>query len=115
LLESYGIGQPVFFRAAAAGAILRLCSACVSALTDIDSRLKARAIVKENELQITVNGMRREVAERTTVADLLARLDVRPQQVAVEVNRDLVPRTRHEAHVLAANDVVEIVTLVGGG
>jgi len=72
-------------------------------------------IDKENELQITINGMVREVAERTTVADLLARLEMRPQQVAVEVNRDLVPRTRHQTHVLSANDTVEIVTLVGGG
>ena len=66
-------------------------------------------------VQIIVNGALREVAATITVADLLKSLDLRPQQVAVEVNRKLVPRTRHESHVLKAGDCVEIVTLVGGG
>jgi thiamine biosynthesis protein ThiS len=35
--------------------------------------------------------------------------------VAVEVNRQLVRRIAHEAHVLHEGDVIEVVTLVGGG
>lgn len=66
-------------------------------------------------MHITLNGTRREVADRSTVADLLTELDLRPQQVAVEVNRELVPRTRHQNRVLTRDDNVEIVTLVGGG
>lgn len=66
-------------------------------------------------MQIAINGTPREVAEGITVAELLVRLELRPQQVAVEVNRELVPRTRHPAQVLLAGDAVEIVTLVGGG
>ena len=62
-----------------------------------------------------MNGSPREVSERATVADLLTQLNVRAQQVAVEVNRAVVPRDRHAQHVLASNDAVEIVTLVGGG
>ena len=34
---------------------------------------------------------------------------------AVEVNRTLVPRSRHESHQLQDGDRVEVVTLVGGG
>jgi sulfur carrier protein len=66
-------------------------------------------------VRITINGTAREVADGISVAELLTRLELRPQQVAVEVNRELVPRMRHPEHVLLLGDAVEIVTLVGGG
>lgn len=66
-------------------------------------------------MQITVNGMPRDVPAETTLAQLITRLDLRPHQVAVEVNRELVSRNRHESHIVKAGDCVEIVTLVGGG
>jgi thiazole synthase len=64
---------------------------------------------------ITLNGERREVPAGLTVAGLLRHLGVRPEHVAVEVNRDLVTRARHEATSLEEGDVLEVVTLVGGG
>jgi sulfur carrier protein len=66
-------------------------------------------------LRITVNGEAREVAGGTTVAALLESLGVPRQATAVEVNRELVPRSQHAARALADGDAVEIVTLVGGG
>jgi thiamine biosynthesis protein ThiS len=66
-------------------------------------------------LSITCNGAPRTVATATTVAALVAELGLEPRHVAVEVNLELVPRTRHAERVLAAGDRVEIVTLVGGG
>ncbi len=66
-------------------------------------------------MQLTVNGHARTVPDTSSVADLLDALKLDRGRVAVEVNRELVPRTRHAEHRLAAGDVVEIVTLVGGG
>jgi len=66
-------------------------------------------------LRITVNGEAREVAGGTTVAALLESLGAPRQATAVEVNRELVPRSQHAARALADGDAVEIVTLVGGG
>jgi sulfur carrier protein len=66
-------------------------------------------------MTITLNGEFREVAPGTTVAELLGELDVLPKHVAVEVNLELVPRTRHAQHVLSDNDRLEVVTLFGGG
>jgi sulfur carrier protein len=66
-------------------------------------------------VQITVNGETRQVADGTTVADLLDALAVPRKATAVEVNRELVPRSQHPTHALAPGDAVEIVTLVGGG
>jgi len=66
-------------------------------------------------VEITVNGQARRVPECATVAALLAELDLAGKPVAVEVNRELVPRERHADHRLAPGDRLEIVTLVGGG
>jgi sulfur carrier protein len=66
-------------------------------------------------LRITVNGESRDVPTGTTVSALLDALAVPRQATAVEVNRELVPRSQHAARALAEDDAVEIVTLVGGG
>lgn len=66
-------------------------------------------------LHLTVNGQDRELAEGTTVADLLLQLKLDPRMLAVERNLELVPRARHAETELAAGDRIEVVTLVGGG
>lgn len=66
-------------------------------------------------MRIVVNGEEREVRSGATVADLLADLDLTGGPVAVELNREIVPRSRHAEQALAAGDRVEIVTMVGGG
>jgi thiazole synthase len=69
----------------------------------------------KNMPQITVNQEPQPLPEPATVATLLERLGRDSRRVAVEVNRVLVPRARHELHGLQPGDAVEIVTLVGGG
>lgn len=66
-------------------------------------------------MNIVFNGQPRLVRPHTTVADLLVDLKLPSRQVAVEVNLDLIPREKHEVHVLREGDQVEVVTLVGGG
>ena len=66
-------------------------------------------------MTITLNGDQREVPAPLTVAALLGLLGVKPEHVAVERNRDLVPRSRHLDSMIEAGDEVEVVTLVGGG
>ena len=66
-------------------------------------------------IQVIVNGEPREIPSGTTVAALLAQLQMQPRLVAVERNRDLVPRGQHALCTLEAGDRIEIVTLVGGG
>ncbi len=66
-------------------------------------------------LIITLNGQQREFPVGTTIAGLLRELSVRSEFVAVERNREIVPRARHEVVPLQDGDIVEVVTLVGGG
>src|SRR4051794_13904587 len=66
-------------------------------------------------LQLKINGEDRSLAEPLSVALLLQKLGFDRNRVAVEVNREIVPRGDHENCCLSAGDQVEIVTLVGGG
>ncbi len=66
-------------------------------------------------MRVTLNGAEREVADGTTVLALLEQAGIDRRRIAVEVNREVVPKTRHAQRVLATGDTVEIVTMVGGG
>ena len=66
-------------------------------------------------VSIFVNGEPRELDRLASLADLLQQLEIPSRGVAVEVNLQIVPRTRHAEHLLADGDRLEIVSLVGGG
>ncbi|MFT4198795.1 MAG: sulfur carrier protein ThiS [Pseudoxanthomonas sp.] len=66
-------------------------------------------------MEIRLNGQAEQVADGTTVAQLLELRQLAQRRVAVEVNGEIVPRTAHAQHALAAGDAVEIVHALGGG
>ena len=66
-------------------------------------------------LNVVFNGQPRQLPARSTVAALLAKLELEPRRVAVEVNQQLVPREDHARHELRDGDQLEVVTLAGGG
>jgi sulfur carrier protein len=66
-------------------------------------------------VSIKVNGEVHSVEPNATVADLLERLKMNPKFLAVELNRQVVPRAEHHRTRLIPDDQIEIVTLVGGG
>ena len=65
-------------------------------------------------MTIVLNGQETPLPEGGSLAALLAERRPRPPY-AVEVNKRLVRRGEYEGVVLREGDVVEIVTLVGGG
>jgi sulfur carrier protein len=66
-------------------------------------------------VRATVNGEPMELPDGLTVAALLQHLGVRGDRVAVERNGEVVKKARHGEQRLVQDDVVEIVTFVGGG
>jgi sulfur carrier protein len=66
-------------------------------------------------MQLTVNGELREVPDGLTIRGLIEHLGLTQGPVAVERNRDVVPRAEHATTGLLSGDVVEIVHFVGGG
>ena len=68
-----------------------------------------------SNVTVTLNGEAREVREGISVAGLIAELELQPEHVAVELNRALVRRAVHAETLVREGDVLEVVTLVGGG
>lgn len=66
-------------------------------------------------IDVVINGETRTVAQGTTVAALVEELGLGDRRVAVERNREVVPRAAHATTILSAGDRVEVVTFVGGG
>lgn len=66
-------------------------------------------------MRLLVNGKPENLPDDAAVADLLRSLNLERTPCAVEVNRELIPKRRHDTRRLADGDTVEIVTLVGGG
>lgn len=68
-------------------------------------------------MQLQLNGEPVEIDLNgpPTVRRLLEARGLGKAVCAVEVNTTLVPKRQHDDHELADGDIVEIVTLVGGG
>jgi sulfur carrier protein len=66
-------------------------------------------------VKILLNGTPREVAANLSVGDLLDAEGYAQRKVAIEVNREIIPRSLHAQRTLREGDRVEIVHAIGGG
>ncbi len=66
-------------------------------------------------MEIQLNGEPLDVPDSATIADVLDQLSITGKRLAVEVNEDIVPRSRHGEFTLSAGDRVEVVHAIGGG
>ena len=66
-------------------------------------------------IQIHVNGHMRALPETAGLETLLAEMGLAGKRVAVEINREIVPRAQHGDRRLRDGDRVEIVQAIGGG
>jgi sulfur carrier protein len=66
-------------------------------------------------LHIQVNGEQREVNDGSALPELIAALQLKPQQIAIELNQQVIRRAQWETTVLQEGDKIEIVHFVGGG
>lgn len=70
-------------------------------------------------MKIMLNGETLEIAAGTTVAMLVQHLSQEtgrdPRGIAVERNREIVPKSEHAMTVLEDGDRLELVQFVGGG
>ncbi|RJQ49149.1 MAG: sulfur carrier protein ThiS [Gammaproteobacteria bacterium] len=66
-------------------------------------------------MQIFVNGQARDVSEGCNVTQLLMQLDMAGRRCALEINREIVPRSAYATRRLRSADQVEIIHAVGGG
>ena len=65
-------------------------------------------------MNITINGEAATI-DPLTVLDYLEQLDIDPRRVAVELNREILPKGAYPGTTLKEGDSIEIVHFVGGG
>ena len=66
-------------------------------------------------MQVRINGKGREVPGESTLEELVRELSLSPQRIAIELNRNVVPRNHWSETTLNDGDRIEIVHFVGGG
>ena len=66
-------------------------------------------------MKLTINGEDREFTGIASLSDLVSQLGMKPDRVAVELNRELISRDRWRATQISNGDKLEIVHFVGGG
>lgn len=66
-------------------------------------------------MKIILNGQEKTLSNPITIEGLLNDMGLAERRVAVEVNREIVPRSRHGEFKLKDSDRVEVVFAIGGG
>lgn len=62
-----------------------------------------------------VNGRERRIPSGTAISALLIDLEVSTPRVAVERNREIVPKASYDSTRIEEGDEIEVVEFVGGG
>ena len=68
-----------------------------------------------NVAKIQLNGDPYEINDGTNLNELLNKLKIQKNKVAIEVNGEIVEKKKYPSLILNVNDKVEIVKFIGGG
>ena len=63
---------------------------------------------------IKINGEKIDKDEMN-LSEYLKENNYQMQKIAIECNEEIIPKSQYESFILHSGDVVEIVSLVGGG
>ncbi len=66
-------------------------------------------------LKIYINGEEKEFGSESTIFDIVSTMDVNPRKIAVEKNKEIIPKSTYKNETISSGDVIEIVDFVGGG
>ncbi len=66
-------------------------------------------------MEITINGKAHTIEQPLSLLELIDYLDIAEQRFAIEINRELIPRSTFEHYTLKPGDQIEIVGAIGGG
>ncbi len=66
-------------------------------------------------MKLTINGEEKSFADGLSLSGLVEKLGMKADRVAIELNREIVPRDRWSSTMLQDGDRLEIVHFVGGG
>ncbi len=72
-------------------------------------------IMKKNKIQIYINGKKKNINSNCNLIDIIKEYSLINKLVAVEINQEVIPKSRYKTITINKNDKIEILELIGGG
>ncbi|MDH5473114.1 MAG: sulfur carrier protein ThiS [Gammaproteobacteria bacterium] len=66
-------------------------------------------------MQITLNGEKKSLDDGTHLSQLIEQLGIEGKRIAIELNREIIPKSEHASYEIKDGDTIEIVHAIGGG
>ncbi|MBU1627485.1 sulfur carrier protein ThiS [bacterium] len=66
-------------------------------------------------MEITVNGEKLSIETAITMSNLLDELNIKREALAVELNKNILPKSEYDTKIIIDGDMLEIIQFVGGG
>lgn len=79
----------------------------------VGNQIKIEGIIVS--MDVLVNGDLQALTKGTSLQNLLVSLQMSQGRIAVEINGQIIPKSRFQQHQLRDGDKIEIVQAIGGG
>lgn len=66
-------------------------------------------------MRLWLNGVQHDVDHEPTVGELIGALGLTGRRIAIDVNEEIIPRSKHASTLLSEDDRIEVVHAMGGG
>ena len=71
--------------------------------------------MKNKKIQIYINGKKKNINVNDNLNNILEDFSIKNKLVAIELNEEVVPKSKYKTKRINHNDKIEIVELIGGG
>lgn len=71
--------------------------------------------MKNKKIQIYINGKKKDINVNDNLNDILEDFSIKNKLVAIELNEEVVPKSKYKTKRISQNDRIEILELIGGG
>ncbi len=66
-------------------------------------------------MELVINGKIEQLPDSINATQLIEHLGLQNERLAMEVNQEILPRSRFDSHCFKPGDEIEIVRAIGGG
>ena len=66
-------------------------------------------------MNIIVNGSQHDCAPDESIPGLLLSLEMQDKKIALEINKEVIPKGEYDSYSLNEGDIIEIIQAIGGG
>ena len=71
--------------------------------------------MKKNKIQIYINGKKKNINSNFNLINIVEKYSLKNKLIAVEINREVIPKSNYKTKKINKNDRIEILELIGGG